>query len=264
MDCSTFLSKITGKINCDAIRKTGAYGPSWLDVFDRCTVIVYSETNDLTSGNTILIKNLDKTNPPKINQIEFRKNDKHVSTVPDSFANQALAQLPYESAPATMDRLTFQSRITGPIDLSAMTTESKAYRWWQDIRHTTATFSSTGSTSKGTVIMLHSLNRINPPSLDNIRFREDGNDVEKIPESFADQALTQLPYKSEPIPSSPICNWIAAKGGKTSIKMFDVLDIIGAYKGMKSIGFTPKTFDVVGVLAYYKGKISDGDTFITC
>jgi len=165
MDCSTFQSKITGEINCDAIRKTGAYGPSWLDVFSECRVIVYSESDDLKSGYTILIKTLDKTNPPEVNQIEFRKDDKQVSTVSDSFANQALAQLPYKS--------------------------------------------STPSTSG-------------------------------------------------------ICDWISVKGGKTNIKMFDVLDIIGAYKGTTNIGFTPKTFDVVGVLAYYKGEVSDGDAFITC
>jgi len=68
---------------------------------------------------------------------------------------------------------------------------------------------------------------------------------------------------STPI-TSGICDWISAKGGKTNIGMFDVLDIIGAYKGTTNIGFTPKTFDVVGVLAYYKGEVSDGDTFITC
>jgi len=163
-----------------------------------------------------------------------------------------------------VDRSTFLSKIKGPINIGAMSTRSGAYKWWL-MFGSTAVFSSTDNPADGSTIAIFKLDKENPPPLSNIQFKEKGKVVETIQDSFANQALAQLPYKSTTPPAtSSICNWIAAKGGKTNIKMFDVLDVIGAYKGMKSIGFTPKTFDVVGVLAYYKGKISDGDTFITC
>ena len=60
------------------------------------------------------------------------------------------------------------------------------------------------------------------------------------------------------------CAWVDIHGGKENIKMFDILDILGAYKGDVSIGFTPGMFDVMGVIAYYKGDYTAGDGLLGC
>ena len=60
------------------------------------------------------------------------------------------------------------------------------------------------------------------------------------------------------------CAWVDIHGGKENIKMFDVLDILGAYKEDVSIGFTPGMFDVMGVIAYYKGDYTAGDGLLGC
>ena len=60
------------------------------------------------------------------------------------------------------------------------------------------------------------------------------------------------------------CAWVDIHGGKENIKMFDILDILGAYKGDVSIGFTPGLFDVMGAIAYYKGDRANGNKLTGC
>jgi len=61
-----------------------------------------------------------------------------------------------------------------------------------------------------------------------------------------------------------VCSYIESLGGADSIGMFDVLDVLGAYKGDVDIGFTPGIFDVLGVIAYYKGDHTSGDELTGC
>lgn len=97
MDKNTFLSRIKGKIDCDAIRKTGDYGPWWIDIFDDCKIIVYSQNTDFNAGYAIAILRLDETNPPEdITRIRFYCKGEETESVSDSFANDALAALPYK------------------------------------------------------------------------------------------------------------------------------------------------------------------------
>ena len=61
-----------------------------------------------------------------------------------------------------------------------------------------------------------------------------------------------------------VCSYIEHIGGIESVGVFNILDIIGAYKGDMNIGFTPGLYDVMGAIAYYKGDHTSGDELTGC
>jgi len=81
---------------------------------------------------------------------------------------------------------------------------------------------------------------------------------------YSGKAVFFSTTRSEPEPEPEICQYIESLGGVDSISMFDVLDVLGAYKGDMDIGFTPGMFDVMGIIAYYKGDRISGDELTGC
>lgn len=81
----------------------------------------------------------------------------------------------------------------------------------------------------------------------------------------AGDSIERDPVLGEPAPTpTDVCSYIEYLGGAASIGMFDVLDVLGAYKGDTDIGFAPGMFDVMGVIAYYKNDYAGGDNLTGC
>lgn len=67
-----------------------------------------------------------------------------------------------------------------------------------------------------------------------------------------------------PVPSSSICAWITALGGRTAITAYNIMTLVSAYSGATSIGFTVTASHIMGAVAYYSGNVSSGNSLTGC
>jgi hypothetical protein len=63
---------------------------------------------------------------------------------------------------------------------------------------------------------------------------------------------------------TPICAWIATKGGVPGIAIPGIFELVDAYTGFANIGFIPTITEIIGVVDYYLEFTTSGNTKTGC
>lgn len=61
-----------------------------------------------------------------------------------------------------------------------------------------------------------------------------------------------------------ICNWIISRGGWAALTVFDIMQMVAAYLGQISLGFTITVAYIMGAVAYYLNRLSNGNALTGC
>ena len=61
-----------------------------------------------------------------------------------------------------------------------------------------------------------------------------------------------------------ICNWIISRGGWRALTIFDIMQMVSAYLGQISLGFTVTIAYIQGAIAYYLGRLPSGNAQTGC
>lgn len=61
-----------------------------------------------------------------------------------------------------------------------------------------------------------------------------------------------------------ICNWIISRGGWAALTVFDIMQMVAAYLGQISLGFTITVGYIMGAVAYYLNNRLSGNNLTGC
>lgn len=64
--------------------------------------------------------------------------------------------------------------------------------------------------------------------------------------------------------SVDVCNWIISRGGWRALKVYDIMQMVAAYLGQISLGFTVTVAYIMGAVAYYLGRMANGNSLTGC
>ena len=61
-----------------------------------------------------------------------------------------------------------------------------------------------------------------------------------------------------------VCSWIISLGGWNRLRVYDIMQMVLAYLGNISVGYTVTTLHIMGAVAYYLGMPANGDSLTGC